>query len=179
MRIGNNVLVDELQGIVKENIKAINQFTPLNDADLNQKPSAEAWSILECIEHLLRYDNFYLPEISAALEGAHEKGKEHKTGVLGNYFANSMKVKPKLNKMKTFKSMNPINSKVDKKVLILFKENQEEMLKLLEQARSKNLTKLKTGMTLTKHLKFRLGDTFRFVIYHQERHIKQALRNTI
>jgi hypothetical protein len=47
------------------------------------------------------------------------------------------------------------------------------MLKLLETASTKNLTKIKTAITLPL-LKFRLGDTFRFVIYHNERHIVQA-----
>ena len=52
---------------------------------------------------------------------------------------------------------------------------QEELLSYLETAKNKNLDKIKTKTTLPI-LKFKLGDTFRFIIHHNERHIVQAKR---
>ena len=79
-----------------------------------------------------------------------------------------------MKKMNTFKSKNPIYSKLNnEKVLLEFLDLQSELKVLLEKARTKNLTKIKTSITLPL-LKFRLGDTLRFVIYHNERHIVQA-----
>jgi hypothetical protein len=76
--------------------------------------------------------------------------------------------------MNTFKSKNPIQSNLDKeKVILDFINQQKKFLDLLSIASEKNLTKIKTSLTLPL-LKFRLGDTFRFVIYHNERHIVQA-----
>jgi hypothetical protein len=48
-----------------------------------------------------------------------------------------------------------------------------QMLILLDAAENLDLTKVKTKITLPI-LKFRLGDTFRFVIYYINRHLVQA-----
>jgi hypothetical protein len=97
-----------------------------------------------------------------------------KSGYLGNKFALDMLPKDGMKTMNTFKSKNPIHSQLDKdKVLDTFIQQQKEFLELLEIAENKNLTKIKTSITLPL-LKFRLGDTFRFVIYHNERHVVQA-----
>jgi hypothetical protein len=82
--------------------------------------------------------------------------------------------KEHMKKMKTFKRKNPINSNLDKETVIKkFIYQQEQMLNLLALSKNKNLNKIKTSITLPL-LKFKLGDTFRFVIYHNERHIVQA-----
>lgn len=76
--------------------------------------------------------------------------------------------------MKTFKSKNPNASKLNKKnVLLTFIQLQKELLGYLELSKTKNLDKIRTKITLPL-LTFKLGDTFRFVIYHNERHIVQA-----
>jgi len=82
--------------------------------------------------------------------------------------------KEKLNKMKTFKSMNPIGSNLDKTVLETFLSQQKTSLELLQQAEKVSLTKNKTGISISKWIKLKLGDTFRVVIYHNLRHIIQA-----
>src|SRR5690606_40886810 len=97
-----------------------------------------------------------------------------KSSWLGNYVAKSMLPKEKLNKMKTFKSMDPAGSDLNKNVLNRFIAQQNTLLDLLEAARKVSLTKTKTGISITPWLKLRLGDTFRVVIYHNLRHVLQA-----
>lgn len=41
-------------------------------------------------------------------------------------------------------------------------------------ARNKDLGKIKTSISISKWIKLKLGDTFRVIIYHNERHIVQA-----
>ena len=55
-------------------------------------------------------------------------------------------------------------------------EQQRQILALLDQAKGVNLDQIKTGISLTKWIKIKLGDTFRVLIYHNQRHIKQAER---
>ena len=168
-------LINELSELTQNNKKAVENFKKLTDIQLNFKPAPDSWSILECIEHLNRYGNFYLPEISKSLEkSTYKKSEIFKSGFLGNYFAKSMLPKEKLNKMKTFKSMNPNNSDLNRSVLDTFINQQETTLQLLKKAKHTNLTKIKTGISITKWLKIRLGDTFRVLIYHNVRHIQQA-----
>lgn len=82
--------------------------------------------------------------------------------------------KDSLNKMKTFKSMNPIHSNLDKKVLNEFIIQQKQMINLLNEAENVDLNKIKTSISISSLIKLRLGDTFRFVIYNNLRHIEQA-----
>ena len=79
--------------------------------------------------------------------------------------------------MKTFKDKNPINSKLDRKVIDEFINQQIKTIDLLNKSKSVNLNKNKVKITLTKWIKLKLGDTFRFVINHNIRHIKQIENN--
>lgn len=168
-------LLEELTKITQTNIDYIKNINTKSYKILNYKATQKTWSILECIEHLNRYGNFYIPEIKKSISNANTSSEVYfKSGLLGNYFAKSMLPKKNLNKMKTFRDKNPNGSNLDKKVIETFLIQQKEILKLLEQAKVINLTKTKTSISISKWIKFRLGDTFRFFIYHNLRHIKQV-----
>lgn len=85
--------------------------------------------------------------------------------------------KEKLNKMKTFKSMNPSTSYVDREVLTVFIQQQDSLIALLEQAQSVNLNQTKTAISISKWIKLRLGDTLKIVVFHNLRHIAQAQKS--
>ncbi|WP_175622196.1 DinB family protein [Chryseobacterium schmidteae] len=178
MKIPTLQLIDELKKITEENIQFAENLLNQPDEKLNFRLSENSWSILECLEHLNRYGNFYIPEIRKKIENSDTKPTEiFNSGILGNYFAKSMLPKEKLNTMKTFKSMNPIHSKLDKSVLNEFIAQQKQMIHLLSEARNIDLNKVKTSISISNLIKLKLGDTFRFVIYHNLRHIEQAKRN--
>ena len=176
MKIPAKSLIDDLIERTKEVINEAERFNQLSIDELNWKPTAEKWSVLECLEHLNRYGDFYLPEIQQRIQKANKAESEQtfKSGVLGNYFANSMLPKEQLNKMKTFKSMNPVGSDLDISTLEKFIRQQKQILDLLNQARQVDLMKTKTSISISKWITLRLGDTFRVVIYHNQRHMVQA-----
>ena len=178
MKISNQLLIEDLIDRNKDIINESEKYNHLNVEKLNWKATEKKWSVLECLEHLNRYGRFYLPEIKKRMENGAKAQSDSifKSGWLGNYFANSMLPKEKLNKMNTFKSMNPVGSKLDKETLDEFINQQKEMLQLLSKAREINLSKTKTSITISNWIKLRLGDTFRVVIYHNQRHIVQANR---
>ncbi|WP_435525907.1 DinB family protein [Chryseobacterium indoltheticum] len=178
MKIPSQQLLDDLKVITEQNIQFAENLLNQTDEKLNFRLSEKSWSILECIEHLNRYGKFYIPEISKRIENSNTKSTEiFSSGILGNYFANSMLPKENLNTMKTFKSMNPIHSKLDKNVLNEFIAQQKQMIYLLNEAENTDLNKVKTSISITNLIKLKIGDTFRFVIYHNLRHIEQAKRN--
>lgn len=177
MKIQTEALVVDLTNRTKQLIEEAESFKEKSEEQLNYKQYAESWSVLECLEHLNLYGQFYLPEIKKRIrEGKGKKESVFKSGWLGNYFANSMLPKQKLNKMKTFKNMNPLNSKLDKRVIDEFISQQKELLNLLEESRKVSLNKTRTAISISKLIKLKLGDTFRFVIYHNQRHMVQAQR---
>ncbi len=161
-----------------DNSAEVKRLKGLDFELLNHKASVSSWSALECIEHLNFYGVFYLPEIDKRIKNSPHKvhRSEFLSSWLGNYFAKAMLPKEKLNEMKTFKSMNPSGSTLSVDVLDTFIQQQEQMCQLLENAKKVDLNKTKTAISISKFIKLRLGDTFRVVIYHNQRHVLQALR---
>lgn len=177
MKIASSQLLDNLTDLTRQHLRFMEQLQALPDQALTQKAHATSWSALECIEHLNRYGNFYLPEIRKRVETSHEPAASlFKSGWLGNYFANSMWPKEKLNRMKTFASMNPLNSHLDRSVITVFILQLQTMLNLLQQCRNVNLNTVKTSISISSLIKLKLGDTLRVVIYHNERHARQIER---
>ena len=175
MTISTENLINELIELTHEHLAFAESLFLKSDAELNKRLTNESWSVLECLEHLNLYGNFYLPEIKNRIERSNTKATaEFKSGWLGNYFAQSMLPKEKLNKMKAFKSMNPIHSSLSKTTVTVFIDQQKQLLDLLNAARLVNLNKVKTSISITTLIKLKLGDTFRFLIYHNKRHIVQA-----
>ncbi|MEO6166342.1 MAG: DinB family protein [Chitinophagales bacterium] len=179
MKTEANKLIEDLLQMTESSGNAARKFKQLEIDQLNFKRSNEEWSILECIEHLNLYGDFYLPEIEKRILESNKKEKSliFRSGILGNYFANLMKVENgKITKMKAPKDKNPANSKLSVTTIDRFLKQQEMLKSLLVQAKNTDLVKTKTAISLTKFIRLRLGDTFRFLIYHTERHIFQAQR---
>ncbi len=176
MTFDQNELIDDLVARCQKGQEGLERMKTASLESLNYKEDEKTWSVLECIEHLNRYGRFYLPEIDRRMQ----KGKDLKTtgsfksGVLGNYFAKSVSPKETLNTMNTFSNMNPNNSDLGMETLEEFEGQLTEMIGLLEAARHLSLKRIKTAISISKVIKLRLGDTFRVVIYHNDRHLVQA-----
>ncbi|WP_242009229.1 DinB family protein [Robertkochia solimangrovi] len=156
-------------------IQRTSVFKALTDEQLNFRIHESSWSILECLEHLNRYGNFYIPEIrKQILNSKSTPDKNFKSGLLGGYFANSMLPKEKLNKMKTLASMNPIGSKLNHEVIDIFINQQKKILELLFLAKQVSLNKTRCSISIATWIKLKLGDIFSIVINHNLRHVVQA-----
>ncbi len=177
MRTPTETLISDLKERTKNHLIQAEEFSQRPEEELNKKPAPDSWSLLECIEHLNRYGEYYIPEIEKRLRNnTTTPDPEFKSGLLGNYFANMMLPGENKKKMKTFKAMNPSGSTLDKSVLSKFIAQQRKLLELLEQSRSVSLNKTKTSISISNFIKLKLGDTFRVVIYHIERHVEQGKR---
>ena len=169
-----------IQSLIEQTRQIINQVERLKNYDLQTltwKSNQSSWSILECLEHLNLYGDFYLPQIEDKIKNSSTKSDlEFKSGFLGNYFSKSMLPKEKLNKMKTFKNKNPINAKLDKVVIDKFINQQIRLLDLLNQSRNVSLNKVKIKTSISSLIRLKLGDTFQFFINHIVRHISQIDR---
>lgn len=169
-----------LQTLIEQTKQIIKEAESLTNNDLQTltwKENESSWSILETLEHLNLYGDFYLNEIENKIKNSKTTNSvEFKSGFLGNYFAQSMLPKEKLNKMKTFKNKNPLNAVLDKSVLDKFINQQIKLLDLLDQAKKIDLNRIKTAISITQLIKIKLGDTFPFFVNHIIRHLKQIER---
>jgi len=179
MKTNNETVIMDLIEITRINLNQIEKLNLLTTEKLNFKENSEKWSVLECIAHLNIYGDFYLPEIENSIKYAESYKEPFKPGVVGNYFVKLIQPKEDLNKMKTLSKFDPNGSDLDRDILMEFKNQQIRMLDLLSKALTVNLTKAKTAVSISKMIKMRLGDTLKFVVYHNQRHINQANKVSI
>ncbi|HEX8657552.1 MAG TPA: DinB family protein [Hymenobacter sp.] len=154
------------------------EVLPLELAELNQQPAPAAWSILECLEHLNRYSRYYNPRLAQALtQPAPAAAATAEVGYswLGRKFIGMM-APGNSKKAKTLQRMNPRGSRLGRKVLAEFTQQQEQLLELLARAQQADLNRKAVPVEFLKLLKMRLGESFEFVVLHEQRHVQQALR---
>jgi len=175
MKMNSHTYLKQLEALTFEFLLEVEllQAEPLNN--LNFKVDKDTWSVLETLEHLNLYGDFYIPELTKRIEQSKFPSSEiFNSGVLGGYFVNILKPRPKLNTMKTLKDKNPNGSSLNKSVLERFVNQQKQMLEIIKQSQRVNLTKTKTGISISNFIKLRLGDTLGVVVFHNQRHIIQA-----
>lgn len=175
-------LINELKGDVHKIIAGAEQIKEADKSKLIYQCSKNEWSAVQVIEHLNSYNRYYLPHIDRALaERNDNRNAWFNSGFWGDYFTNMMKpknifeVKNRMKAMKKYSFPNSLN--VDK-VFHEFLQHQQKLLQLLDAAKERDLNTIKIPITMSKLIRLRLGDAFRFLVAHEQRHMVQA-RNTI
>ena len=171
----NELFISTLRSRVQKGIETVErEFLPLSENALNRKPAPEAWSILECLEHLNRYNRFYNQQIEAALKTT-TRPRPYRPGRLGGYFIRSVSpdnAKP----MRTMSHLNPTGSELSREILHEFLQHQRHLLTLLDRAAPSDLNRRRVPVEVLRLLRIKTGDALDFVVTHQERHLRQALR---
>lgn len=177
MKQASEQLINELIKECTDFIERAQQTALLPKEKLESRPSPKSWNTLECFGHMNLYGDFYLKELDRAINHSKHAAEEtFKSGWLGNYSVLSMLPKEdgRVNKpMKTFKYMDPFETQSSPEEIENFITQMNSMIQLLEKSRSVSLNKTKCKLTI-KWIKFNLGDTFRFMIYHNKRHLNQV-----
>jgi uncharacterized damage-inducible protein DinB len=175
-------LINSLQQDVRQLILAGEHIRTIDPVKLNYPPAEGSWTVLQALEHLNMYNRYYLPEIERKVAIIPKEWNAwFVPGMLGDYFTRMMlpsNVAEVKNKMKTPKGYRPELVLNADAVLQEFMAHQHKLLKLLETARKRNMNEIKIATSLSKLVKLKLGDTFRFLIAHEQRHMVQA-RNTL
>lgn len=182
--LNNKILLSELINRNTVFIKIVEEkYSKLTDAQLYQKPSAEKWSIAECLIHLIKADEIYLKQFEKQITEKPNADLNFKPGWLGNYFANM--IVPKQGKLQsTMKSLKVMDPQVNiEQISKEFKNGEEVLTKFITQQKTLNQF-MQTGIntdlgsikiqTAIPLVKINLGDAFRFIVGHNERHIWQA-----
>jgi DinB superfamily len=182
MKIKSNELIEQLQANVRHLILTTGYLRTENIRVLTLQPAAGKWSVAQVLEHLNSYGRYYLPAIEKSMACSNRTAKEwFKAGWLGDYFTRIMR--PGFdgriaNKMKAPKDHSPVLVLDINAVINTFMEQQLTLLKLLEEAKRKDIGKIRTSISISRFIKLKTGDTFRFLIAHQQRLFVQ-INNTL
>ena len=181
-QINSYILLEQLQSDVREILLQCTALQSSKTQDLSQEPQPGKWSVAQVLEHLNIYARYYIHAIENSLHRNQTGPSVNFTpGWLGNYFTNLMKpTEDKTIKSKMKAPANAVPSAQPDAVAMLteFINHQHHLLNLLQIARTANLDYNRIPISLTRLIKLKLGDTFRFFIAHEQRHFLQ-IQNTL
>jgi hypothetical protein len=182
MKSFNSVeLLESLQADIRQLILFATQLQNEDPEVLQKQPAPGKWSVVQVLEHLNSYGRYYLPAIEKSLQINKPAKELFNPGWIGNYFTKIMKpgVDGKIgNKMNAPKNHRPSPDLDTKPVMDTFFAQQQKLLQLLEAAKMKDIGSIRTPISISRFIKLKAGDTFRFLIAHEQRHMLQA-RTTI
>ncbi|MFN8252153.1 MAG: DinB family protein [Ferruginibacter sp.] len=182
MKFKSTALLSQLELDVKQIIARCKQLEHMDDATLQTVPAPGKWSVAQVLEHLNIYSRHYIAAVENKLHH-HQTSPafSFKPGWLGNYFTRLMKpgADNKIaKKMKAPKNAQPATQPAAAMMLQEFLAHQFHLLNLLAIARSASLNNIRIPTSLSKFIRLKLGDTFRFFIAHEQRHFVQ-IDNTL
>ncbi len=182
MKYKTSELLNELHAKAEQHINlAINEWQQLPAVRLSSQPGQGNWSAIECIEHLVSYGRYYLPEIAKAITkaGGTATSPDFHNSLLGSYFYKLMLPQnngfPK-KKIKSPKNHLPTHISNPAVVMNEFISQLERLQILIEASNNVNISKAKVPISIAKFIKLSLGDTLLFYVAHINRHMSQAGR---
>lgn len=172
-------LIDELQAELRNQITQVKEdFVNASETVLQSTAALGGWSILQCLDHLNSYGLYYLPKIGEALKSAKKsQTASYGSGWLGDYFTKIMSPETGTKKFKAFQNHQPSKGLDSEKVVREFLRQEEVLLGYLSDARSVDMASVRIPLSISPLIGIRLGDTFRFLLAHNRRHLLQAKRN--
>ena len=175
-------LLEDLMADVREIILEANNLQNLDAGILQVQPAEGKWSVAQVLGHLNFYSSFYIKTIEERLHRHDTQPKDlFHPGWFGNYFTNMMKPsadKKIKNQMKTMKKAIPPAHIDGNAALQQFIRDQHELLNLLQISLHADLNRIRIPLTISNLLTLKLGDTFRFFVAHEQRHMLQ-IKNTL
>lgn len=176
-------LIEELKRITQSNLDLLKKkFSHLNEQQKNWRKDKDSWSLNEIFAHLNEYSNYYHPAFSSRIQNT--KYKEPKelyvSTPLGRSAWKSMKLGNAKNVKRKFKSPRSYNPFYNPEIVTgadidSFQKSQIELLEIIDQAATVNMRKVKIPISISKIVRLKLGDALMYVVYHNERHMQQAL----
>ena len=158
------------------------EFAPLTDAQLRWKPAHDRWSIVECLQHLNLAERFYIRNIQHKVDkiGLVQTNPTDQT-LASDWIGKAMlfAVDPQVKLKIPAPGMTrprPAADLAPADVMSQFIDLQTLLRSLLDKAVYLDWNEDKVMTLFGNWLKVRLGDAFRMLVSHTERHLKQAMR---
>jgi uncharacterized damage-inducible protein DinB len=167
-------LIKEIDNVTSE---VNSEFGSLNTEQLNWKPQSEAWSIGQCLEHIIISNSRYFPMMEDLTAGDKKNSFWERLPLFPKMFG-KMLIKSTQNeskKVKTFKVFMPSGSSINPDIIRQFTNHQEELKKLMLKTNPLNPTTIITS-PVSKYITYSLQDALTILVYHERRHLNQAKR---
>jgi hypothetical protein len=169
----NERLTAELRAADERARLLVGDLTP---QQLNWKPSADAWSIGQCVEHLCVSNEIYLGPIAEALDGQQpDPVDEIRLGWFSRKFIRDY-IAPSDKKAKAPAKIAPGVSAVETGILDRFLRSNDHTRKLMQAASRFDVNRIRFRNPFVPLVRFTVGAGFEIISKHESRHLLQAER---
>lgn len=162
----------------RTNEDAARQLThPLSDEQLNWQPhNGEAWSILQCLEHLTLTNAAYTGAMRRA--AAEQTAVPPQTGpiqpsVLGGQFVKRLEP-PVTKRVRAPKVLLPSSDRKKEDVLSALIRSHEQIFAVIKETSDRSLNRLRFRNPMLPLLRVRFGTALLIMAAHERRHLWQA-----
>jgi len=176
----NNGYLEELLhelGLITTKVQA--EFGRLSADQLNWKPSADSWSIAQCLDHLITTNRQYFPIYSAVSNGRKKKTFWESLPVLPGLWGQLIRrgTDPtSVKKLKAPAKFRPATSNLPASIVANFGQHQQELTKLLTATDAVDHQKVMVTSPISNIITYSLKDCVLICVLHEERHFMQARR---
>jgi hypothetical protein len=165
-----------LSGLEEE---ASSIFKKLSEKQINWKPSPKSWSVAECMHHLLIVFSKYEASVEKGIAQASKANtnQAYKPTFLGRIFMSFVKPTYTI-KTSAPSGLHPTQNTYSKDIIFEYFTYLERVRYFIQQAQQLtiDINAVKIPSSVSKLIKFSLGDYFRIEVWHNLRHFNQMLR---
>ena len=174
-------MANDLEGVMNA-IKQIsddvnNSFGSLTAEQINWKPAPESWSVAQCLDHLIKSNEEFFPELDGLAAGTRKNTLWQRfsplSGIAGAFLVNSLKKDSQ--KIKTNQKMTP-PSDIDGGIVSIFCGHQDELVSKLRATNSADWRRVVLTSPFVKIMTYRMDTGVQAIIEHEKRHVRQAKR---
>lgn len=174
----NGELNDTISELERISVEAQKNFGNFSAEQINWRPSAEAWSIGQCFEHLIKSNEMFFGELDKIASGERKNSLLETysplSGFFGSLLINALKKDGRKYKAPTQKIVPP--SSVDPHIIEIFAAHQAELIGKIKKTETADWRKTKVTSPFLKIATYRLADGFQIIVEHEKRHFRQAER---
>lgn len=155
-------------------------FGGLSPSQLNWKPSAERWSVAQCLDHLITTNTQYFPAIEDALAGKTRTLWQRMPVLpgLGGKLLMKFVDPASTRKVTAPQRFRPAQSDVSPSIVSDFIAHQSTLIKRIKSTERLDLANVVISSPVTSAITYSLLDTYRILVLHETRHFQQAQRVT-
>lgn len=171
-------LIEGFESIIQDTKTLIDG---LSKHQLNTPEAHDKWSMLQCIKHLSLSAIPYIKNVEQTL--AKKSPSPHadtfSSSWRGDFFTRIISPGPDgevRRPVQTFRSMNPIEMLDMDETLAEFVWLHSELIELIKVSSNYDITKIRVPTALGPIVTLRMGDAFRFLLGHAQRHMVQLKR---
>jgi hypothetical protein len=159
-----------MEQVTQRMLKAV---SGIDEAAFNRRPDSNTWSPGQVVDHLVVSNRDYIPAIKSAIFAAQKSDADGQ--VHFSFFGKQIiKAAGPNGNAPAPRKLWPRSSRIDPEVIEIWKLQQEQIVRMMDQAAGMDLSRVKLRNPLITWIPMNLADCFEILTAHSERHVAQV-----